>query len=227
MCVTSTHTRHQDPATSLKQIISTLSAVYLSKCTRNLFQGFHAPKEREKSGGGVEGVEWGWITLDWAGAMALKSGQKNVGLTLFLPWESNFSFKRFVEVGQGTSLWKHTLEKQLLIRLNSRPPQIWPLRKDRRYCGDHRPQPRMYVSSECSQKLTNLYTGHHRRPNNGRPRQSYAYKHLTLTPLNSQTCPEELVRKRSAKRSRKRPSLRNGTSRVGRRSGSRCRKDGR
>ena len=37
--------------------------------------------------------------------------------------ESNF--KRFVEVGRGTSLWKHTLEKlELSIRLNSRPPQI-------------------------------------------------------------------------------------------------------
>jgi len=85
MCVTSTHTRHQDPATSLKQNMSTVSAASLSECTRNLFEGFHASKEGKKAVEGVEGVERGWITLDWAETMALKSGQKNVGLTLFLP----------------------------------------------------------------------------------------------------------------------------------------------
>jgi len=42
-------------------------------------------KNGKKAVEGVEGVEWGWITLDWAETMALKSGQRNVGLTLFLP----------------------------------------------------------------------------------------------------------------------------------------------
>jgi len=41
-------------------------------------------KNGKKAVEGVARVEWGWITLDWAETMALKSGQKNVGLTLFL-----------------------------------------------------------------------------------------------------------------------------------------------
>ncbi|KIJ89604.1 hypothetical protein K443DRAFT_158983 [Laccaria amethystina LaAM-08-1] len=45
-------------------------------------------------------------------------------------------------------------------------------------------------------------------------------------PSNSLPCPEEMVRNMSAKRSRERPSLTNGTTQVGHRS-SRCRRDGR
>jgi len=54
-------TRHQDPATSLKQNMSTVSAVSLSECTRNLCKAFHAPKGRKNCGarGG-----WRWMALD-------------------------------------------------------------------------------------------------------------------------------------------------------------------
>ncbi|EDR05429.1 uncharacterized protein LACBIDRAFT_303123 [Laccaria bicolor S238N-H82] len=58
----------------------------------------------------------------------------------------------------------------------SRPPQIRRLlRKDcrhRRHRRDHRPQLR-----------------HHRRPTTGVPRQSYPYKHLSLTPLKLSDLP--------------------------------------
>jgi hypothetical protein len=44
------------------------------------------PRKNEKIAvEGVDGVERRWITFDWAETMVLKSGQKNVGLTLFLP----------------------------------------------------------------------------------------------------------------------------------------------
>ncbi|KIK03100.1 hypothetical protein K443DRAFT_491698 [Laccaria amethystina LaAM-08-1] len=49
-------------------------------------------------------------------------------------------------------------------------------------------------------------------PTTGVPRQSYRYKHLTLTPLKLSGLPRGPGRKRSAKRSGKKPSLTNGTS---------------
>ncbi|KIJ96664.1 hypothetical protein K443DRAFT_682184, partial [Laccaria amethystina LaAM-08-1] len=56
-------------------------------------------------------------------------------------------------------------------------------------------------------------------PTTGVSCQSYRYKHLTLTPLTLSGLPRGARRKRSAKRSGKKPSLTNGTSQVGSRSG--------
>ncbi|KIJ91916.1 hypothetical protein K443DRAFT_466897 [Laccaria amethystina LaAM-08-1] len=79
--------------------------------------------------------------------MVLKSGQKNVGLTLFSPKESNF--KPFVEIGRVA-----------LFKSGPFPGKI-------------------AVIVEIIDHSRAIIDG----STTGVPRQSYPYKHLTLTPL--------------------------------------------
>jgi len=64
-------------------------------------------------------------------------------------------------------------------------------------------------------------------PTTGIPRQSYAYKHLILTPLKLSGLPRGADTKKVHKEVEKEAIVDNGTSQVGHRSGSRCRRDGR
>jgi hypothetical protein len=51
--------RRQDPATSLKQNMSTVSAISLSECTRNIFKASMPRKNGKIAVEGVDGVESG------------------------------------------------------------------------------------------------------------------------------------------------------------------------
>jgi hypothetical protein len=98
--------------------------------------------------------------------------------------------------------------------------------RERRHPRDNRPQLRMSPHNSPRSSLTStqaIIDGATR----GVPANPTPSSTSPSLPSNSHACPEELVRKKSEKRSRKRPSLTNGTSQVGRRSGSRCRRDGR
>lgn len=46
----------QDPVTSLKSNMSTVSALFLPECTINLFRGFYAPNQQWKESMGLSGV---------------------------------------------------------------------------------------------------------------------------------------------------------------------------
>jgi len=50
----------QDPVTSLKSNMSTVSALFLPECTINLFRGFYAPNQQWKESMGLSGVGWSW-----------------------------------------------------------------------------------------------------------------------------------------------------------------------
>ena len=56
-------TRHQDPATSLKQNMSTVSAISLPECARNLCKVSMPRKNGKIVVEGVDWVGWGWMTL--------------------------------------------------------------------------------------------------------------------------------------------------------------------
>lgn len=78
-------TRHQDPATSLKQNMSTVSAVSLPECARNLCKVSMARKKGKIRVEGVDWVGWGWMTLALSRTMVSKSRLEIVALTLLLP----------------------------------------------------------------------------------------------------------------------------------------------